>query len=311
MTRSIVVPLDGSELSEQALPLAFRFAESLGATVHIAHVFVPRLDASPRAEELDTEATGYREQEEDARRYLSDVRARYCVAATGRATFDFIRGHPTAGRRGGTAAVVMALRRYASQRRADLIILTSHGRGGINRAWLGSVTDRLVRRARVPVLVVRASVEPGATDLEHVLIPLDGSPLAEQIAPLTLSLAGMVGARVTLLRVIAPRQSLARPAPVARTDIADLARQREEAESYLATALSNAPSEPRTRETTVLSDVNPARAIIAFAESHGVDLIAMTTHGRGGFNRMLTGSVADKVLRGASAHVLIHRPRPV
>jgi nucleotide-binding universal stress UspA family protein len=311
MIKSIVVPLDGSALSEQALPIALRLAGSLGATVHVAHVFVPRLDASPRSETLDADATGYRDLEEEARRYLGDVRTRHCVEATGKATFELIRGRAMTGLRGDTAAVVMALRRYASQRRADLIVLTSHGRGGINRAWLGSVTDRLVRRARVPVLMVRATADPAGSDLEHLLIPLDGSALAEQIAPLALGLAVVAGARVTLLRVITPRPSLARPAPVARTDLADLARQHQEAEAYLARALSAAESEPRERETAVVADANPARAIITFAENHGVDLIAMTTHGRGGFNRLLTGSVADKVLRGSSANILIHRPRPV
>jgi nucleotide-binding universal stress UspA family protein len=233
---------------------------------------------------------------------------------------------------------------YIEDEGIDLVVIATHGWGGIQRAWLGSMTDALVRTASVPVLAVRPrghapmptpvpATEPGAGEepggavtaapytaagqalLEgeiavRPLLPLDGSTLAESAIEPLLDLVGP-DATYTLLRVaqlsVPPdpmvaswtpelwRDQLALLEGEARNDLDELAKQ-------LA---------PRVREvkTVVLSSLSAAPAILAYAEEHQVDLIAISTRGHGGIRRLALGSTADKVLRGSEAPVLIVRPK--
>jgi nucleotide-binding universal stress UspA family protein len=187
--------------------------------------------------------------------------------------------------------------------------MATHARGGLSRAWLGSVADALVRRGTVPMLLVRPRDERIVTSVlfRHILVPVDGSALAEDILPLAQTLATLSGAQLTLLRVIAPQRAIARPAPVTRVNAKYMAEQEAEAVRYLATVSARMTAAgPRTETTTVVAE-NPARAILGYAIDHDVDLIAMSTHGLGGVKRFMIGSVADKVLRGAPIPVLLTR----
>jgi nucleotide-binding universal stress UspA family protein len=208
--------------------------------------------------------------------------------------------------------VVEALARHAELIGAGLIVMSTHGRSGIARAWLGSVADRLIRQSPVPTLVVRPGVEPPdlahEPPMRHILIPLDGSALAERAIDLAVEVGRLTHAHYTLVQVVEPvyRAFLiggAEP-PV---DVEAESAAWKQASEYL----DGVATRLRGQGLTVWSETrigSPATAILESAAVNGADLIAMSTHGRGGVARLLMGSVADKLLRGARVPLLITRP---
>jgi nucleotide-binding universal stress UspA family protein len=220
-------------------------------------------------------------------------------------------------------AVAQAIREQAASSGADLVILATHGRGPLGRFWLGSVADELIRLLPMAALLVRP--REGAADLErelalrHILVPLDGTELAEQILRPALDLGGLLGCRYTLLRVVKPAL---RPAYLPEgTTIAGLRqdavgrqlgegqrRLEEEAHAYLEDVAGRLAEQGREVQTRVVVDERPAAAILREALLRDADLIAIETHGRRMPARLLLGSVADKVIRGTHLPVLVHRP---
>jgi len=301
--RSIVVPLDGSAFSLQALPAAVGLAARARAAVHLLHVHEPPVSpaALPGEPVLESQLASTLVAEMD--RYLRDLAGRIRVR----------RGlEVSATIRHGRVAEVIA--GYAREVGADLIVLTTHGRGGLSRLWLGSIADELLRIADVPLLAVRpARRAPGLgreRQFRHVLVPLDGSDLAEQALAPAIATARLAKARVTLLRVVTPHLAIARPAPVTRLDRAGLVRQQQEAEDYLRGVADRLRQKGVPLTTDVVASGDPARAILRSAAAGRADVIAMATHARGRLGQFLRGSVCDKVLRGASrTAVLLTRPR--
>ena len=210
-------------------------------------------------------------------------------------------------------AVVDALLEHAAHIAADLVVMTTHGRGGLSRAWLGSVTDQLVRRGSIPVLLVRpteAEPEVGApVTFEEVLLPLDGSERDEEIMGQAARLGSLMNAEHILLRVITPLRVIHRPAPVTSVDTKDLARKQADAEAHLERVAERLRRHGLAVRTRVVANERTAHAILEVAREEGVDLIAMATRGHGPIQRAMLGSVADKVLRGASTAVLLYHPR--
>ncbi len=291
--RSVVVPLDGSAFSLQALPAALGLVASAGGSLQLLYVHPsapPALDARSVAE---TTAA--------IERQLQRLAATLRAGSKGAVSVAVREGRPAE-----------AIAAFARETAADLIALTTHGRGGLSRLWLGSVADELLRVSDIPVLAIRPARRAGAGTrprrFRHVLVPLDGSGLAERVLP---SLARVIEgstARVTVLRVLTPHRTIARPAPVTRVDRADLARQRQEAQHYLEGVVARLRRDGIRASWRVVAGPDPARAIIRAAA--GADVIAMTTHVKGRVARFLRGSVCDKVLRGATrAAVLLTRPR--
>jgi nucleotide-binding universal stress UspA family protein len=169
---------------------------------------------------------------------------------------------------------------------------------------LGSVTDELIRRATMPVLVVRPKEkDPGILPepvLDNILIPLDGSALAEQVLEPALDLARLMEARCTLLRVVEP--------PVERAGGGRSDEARTEAAAYLKHVAAKVSSQGLQVQTRVAVAHHAADAILAEAEAPACTLIALATHGRGGLKRLLLGSVADQLVRRALSPVLVNRP---
>ncbi len=143
----------------------------------------------------------------------------------------------------------------------------------------------------------------------HVLIPLDESEVAEQVLEPALALGTLTGADHTLLRVIpwAPDHALGYPGPVPQRPLAD--RQQGEAWTYLRRVAGRLGGRTRSVRPCLVFDQEPtARAILRYAQSHDADLIALATRGRGGLARLFQGSVAERVVQGASVPVLVFRP---
>lgn len=304
MYTKIMVPLDGSRFAEQALPYALMLSRASGAELILAlsHELpgstIPDVTV-PGMERLDEEA---REWEHD---YLRALAKRLREEFDQRTSLIFQQG----------AVVPAALEDVVNEEKPDLVVMTTHGRSGLSRMWLGSVADALVRELTVPILLIRPQ-EESAEDVEpanpfrRVLVPLDGSPTAEAALPHALRLAKLLEAEVTLLCVaFAPPTTLSTYLPqqsfLNRTD---LAAQRSSAEAYLdRTVAELAESSLPHIETRVAEEPSPAVGILDEARELHADIIVMGTHGRSGIGRMVLGSVADKVVRGADRPVMLYR----
>lgn len=314
MYGSILVPLDGSPFGEQALPYALSIARRCGATVQLLNVMTPIATLYAEAPMFVDDHLEQRlrdRQIESQEKYL-DLVARRIEAVSPVKVVKFVDD-------GDVAPTIKA---QAIRNKSDLIVMTTHGRGALARFWLGSVADELVRQSPVPVLLMRPTDlavdltrEPS---LKHILVPLDGSELAEQMLPKVMGLGQLLDADYTLMRVVKPIGTLV---PVGETGavgfqvetmidrIAGLQQQLvREARDYL-----ERTAEPmRDRGLTVGSRVDvadqPATAILEDAVPPQIDMVAMKTHGRRGLSRLFLGSVADKVIRGAHVPVLVHHP---
>jgi nucleotide-binding universal stress UspA family protein len=304
MLDQLLVTLDGSEFGEHAIPFAKAIAEKTGAAVNLSHVScceppTDLLQNTPfQYEGVSMEA--YEEKHaEEQRRYLGEKAAELRAQIAGvEVNSSLLEGY-----------VTEALERRAREIGADLVIMTTHGRTGVSRAWLGSVADSLVRHSRFPLLVIRplgdgeSFPEP---NFKHFLVPLDGSPIGEKILEPTVALGKAMGARFTLLHVVAPHVTVG--ARVSPLPAGHLKERLENAEEYLSGVTERLRGEGVEAEPLIESHFAPARAILNTAEGQDVDLIAIATHGYTGVKRALLGSVTDKVLRAAQWPLLLERP---
>lgn len=297
----ILVPLDGSALSEAALPLAERVARASRATIVLVRVHIPAIigtDAGFIPPHWEAEV---RESERD---YLSragnDLASRSGLAVE----TELLEGTPGE-----------AIGRYAERAGANLIVASTSGRTGWNRAWIGSTADWLVRFAPVPVLLVRPEPDAAVSDrpATHVLVPLDGSDRSEKILPDALRLARVGHARMTLLRVVPPVArsfgAYGTPGATASRDeqrTLDVMREAKDALERVADRLRK--EEPSLQvETEVIASESIAGAILERARDASADAVAMCSRGRGA-SRLLLGSVADKLLRGFDGVLLLLGP---
>lgn len=191
---------------------------------------------------------------------------------------------------------------------ADWIAMTTQGRSGVARWALGSVAERVLQGAEVPVFLVRASTTPARGRLHHILVPLDGSPLAEQALTEVQALAQRPDAKITLLQVIQSldegnQKILFANKAEAKAAFAEWCADAEKYLQQVARQLLTVGVVTEWR--AILGD--PAPTILQFAVDEEVDLIAMTTYGRTGLQRAFYGSVANKVLRGATCPLLLVR----
>jgi nucleotide-binding universal stress UspA family protein len=294
MLRNLLVPLDGSELAEQALPLAVSIAKQVGATLYLARVVPLSVQFSVETWPAVEEARGYLENTVARVRTVADVPVEMSVL---------------------TGNIGERLEENARDVKADLVVLTTHGRGPLSRFWFGSIADELIRRLPVALLAVHPRQAPpdlrALPALSRILIPLDGSPLAERILSPAQALGRPWKVDYTLFQSVYPMTVPAYEAAFyasGSVDDAVLAQARRNAHDYLETIALMFRSEALPVRTVVAAHLHPALAILEAAELERADVIAIATHGRGGLGRLLLGSVADKVLRGATIPVLIQRP---
>lgn len=306
MIRSVLVPLDGSPLSEHALPLAAAVARRAGARLVLARVH----ELLPPAYGV---GVGFAEKVDDAleekeRAELDAVRSRLPADLIDKVTAELLEGD-----------IVPALAARAAS--ADLVVMSTHGYGPLARFWLGSVADQMVRVLPVPLLLVRPERTPAELDrepsLQKIVVPLDGTAAAEGILGPVVDIARLTGASLLLVRVVRPLllEGFAPAAddekPPERSLLYELrgaqAGQEAEARSYLEAAAGKLIRKGLTVQTRVQVAEQPSAAIFQAAEAAGADLVALTTHGRHGLPRLLIGSVADKLIRGSTLPVLLTR----
>jgi nucleotide-binding universal stress UspA family protein len=302
MYRVIMVPVDGSAFSRAAVFQALRLARKEGARLRLVRVASPPIFVGgPETAALDT--VGWKAERANILGQL------YQLAAECRASADV--DVTTALEEGSIAD---ALRIHALQHHVDLIVMSTHARGGLARVFLGSVADSLIRETGLPVLVVRppslaTEMESGPC-FKRILIALDGSPLAERSLKPALRLAELEGAEIHLLRIVPADRNIplgelqATVGPARASDVQD-------ALWYVSgVRILLSERDVRVRTAVRVADDIPS-AILDYAETHDVDVIAIGTHGRGGLARVAVGSVADRLVREANISVLAIHPEKV
>jgi nucleotide-binding universal stress UspA family protein len=295
----ILVGLDGSPLAETTLGYVKMLAKGLDADVTLLHVL--HLPESVSRKDLDLavdeavkkalpQAQAYLERTQEALQAAS-IRSKVAVV-TGDAAAEIVN--------------------YAETEGNDLIALATHGRSGLEQLLHGSVADRVTHLTTVPLLLVNPTTEWVAAppEIKQVLVPLDGSPLAEAVLPLAEKFATSFNVPIVLLRIVEMLnfdmygpESGADPMGYERT----LQLLREAAEGYLEQVANRLRQGGLKVEARAVLGF-PAPAIAAYAHDHPGSLLVLGTHGRGGIVGFFLGSVARRVVQQADAPIIVVRP---
>lgn len=304
MYRNIVVPLDGSSFAEQAIPTAAAMANALGSILTLV-----------RVHEMTTYDFGFRDDadgilRQEENEYLSQAAAEVWKNYEMHAATDLLAGH--------AADEICA---YASRSGDSLVVMSTHGRTGLSRAWLGSTADGVLHHATTPMLILRASEEQHngtagwPLPFRSIVVPLDGTPFSEQVLGHAAAVAEASSAKLVLLHVVAPvipappdfPIPYMPPSAILGDATRDLVDRSEQYTRRITDALRGShPGIDVCAQVAV--DDNVARAIIETTEKRNADLVAMATHARG-LSRLVIASVADKVVRGGPGAVLLIRPQ--
>lgn len=303
MFQTMLIPLDGSESSEHCLPLARAIARASSSTVHLVEVHAPVVPG-PLLSSTQFDYQGL-DMEAYAERHREEMGAQLApIAAAFEAEGVPAHAAVLEGR------VVDQIAEHAESVGVDLIVMTTHGRSGSSRMWLGSVADGLVRHTHIPIIMLRVGDEQrppiGLDDVRHILVPLDGSDLGERILEPVAALTRISGARLTLVHVVASHAALGGGVVPLVPD--DIVRLNDQADAYLTGVAKRLREDGLSVETRLAEGEGAATMIAAMADELDADLIALATHGHGGFRRAMIGSVADKVLRSSGLPLMVLRP---
>lgn len=301
--RSILVPLDGSALAEKSLAPALQLARAMAGRVSEGSVRLILLRVVGPVALVAADPMLYDELMrmgvDEAQAYLRTV-LQTVDAGPLHVEVQAVSGAPAD-----------AIVRYAEEHDVDLIVMSSHGRTGSSRWVYGSVAEKVLHHAPCATVIIRAHVAVAMFQNRKILVPLDGSPLAERALEPALAIAEAVQSDVTLLRVAPGREPLPQTMLPSGEDLGvarDIAaaQERAEAEAYLQRIYA-ARANRHLFFDVVTTGGDIADAIVSYADERHMDLIVMSSHGRSGIGRWLHGSVAEKVLRGADCATLIIR----
>ena len=295
MYKRILVPLDGSPMGDRVLPYVRNLGKKLEAKVELFRVF------DPQPEFFYPEPFEFQDRHDALERYREEVMtamgtAKTDLEAAGVAATAVFHGPAkveTGGEKTdhtfGTAAEHIVLESEKVQ--DTLIVMSTHGRSGVGRWVMGSVTDKVLHAVKTPLLIIRAEGNDAILDgsMGHIVVPLDGSALAENILPHAVVLAKALEAKICLVRATADD----------KVDADERDHLERLGERILAQGVTSV-------ECVVLHG-DPAAAIVDLTHEHPDALVAMTTHGRSGMGRWLMGSVADRVVRHAAGPVMVLR----
>jgi nucleotide-binding universal stress UspA family protein len=302
MYSKILVPLDGSKTAETALPLARSFARSLEIPVELLGV----VDIAEMARHVSADRVSMlRTLVDDATRKFGDYLERVAK--------NFPNGKVLCTVRQGNAPE--AIIESAAAEKQTLIAMATHGRSGLDRWLLGSVAEKVLRGASNPTLVVRAKEERnptwGMATLKRVIVPLDGSELAEHILPYVEALAKHLDLEVTLFGIYGGPLAAGRKGDgFYNADQMDvlIAELRAEIVTYLGIKTEEMKRRGLEKVSFIAKEGLAADEIMALARHTPDSLIAMCTHGRSGVQRWMLGSVTETVVRHGGAPVLVVRP---
>jgi nucleotide-binding universal stress UspA family protein len=303
MYHRILVPLDGSRLAERVLPYA-----TLLARKSAARLILVQAQGESLAQRVDpwvaVEPVNPVDQAAGATAHVPDAAATYLDGLAARLVDGGVAAEVFLVHGSGGDAIVRATREQG----ADLLALTTHGRSGLGRWLYGSVADHVLRHATIPVLLLPAGgTQPWDSEsARRVLVPLDGSELAETALDPASTLARVLGAELVLVQAIEPGVSPA--SEVSGGPLVDPAPLLAAAGEYLEGVAAALRAQGHTVVTQ--SAVGHAWPVIsAAASAQSAAGIAMATHGRSGLARLVLGSVATATLQHAVVPLLFVRPR--
>ena len=282
MFDNILIPTDGSECAQAAVGYAEDLAKRYESNVHALCVADSRtLENAPQYEQIK------KESEEVAKRTCNDL------SVSGVPVEQAVR----------TDIPHKAILRYATEQDIDLIVMGTHGRTGVERYLLGSVTEKVVRLSDVPVLTVKAEDDSDARyPYTDILVPTDGSEGAEAAIGPAVDVASTYDARLHGLSVI---DTMAMGVDVRSGAI--LEALEESAQSAVDSVEEQATRASVSAVETAIEHGNPYRGIRSYVEDQDIDLVVMGTHGRSGIERYLLGSVAEKTVRASAVPVMTVR----
>jgi nucleotide-binding universal stress UspA family protein len=297
MYSKIVVPLDGSATAEAVLPYVEALAVGFKTSVELLSAFdIGAMAAHISDEKMHHLDTMIANEEKNRIGYLEQTAKRFSRFPTER---KVVRGKPE--------DVILET---ASKEGDTLIAMATHGRSGTDRWLLGSVAEKVLRGTTHPLFLVRAAVAQRISErvIDSIVVPLDGSPLAEKILPTVANWARVLDIEVTLIRAFEFPTAAYYGSEDALPDYDAFSQDaRRHAAEYLK-AKEDALVAEGVRTVSILTlQGTAADEIIGYARTTTRGLVAMSTHGRSGVRRWMLGSVTEKVVRHGTEPVLIVR----
>ena len=300
--QNIVVPIDFSKMSVQAIQAARRLAQRFGASIHLTHVhhlnyaadFV--VAAPPVVPFMPYKQTGEESvlKELQAVARESGVSSSSCHVLTGAPPFDEIC-------------------RFAQTIAADLIVMPTHGRTGLKHVFLGSTAERIVQHSSCPILVTRENALQSNNGslfrFKSILVPVDFSSCSLESVRYAISFAREFGAKIILLHATYLGYIYSTEG-TAIYDIPGLQKRARKTAERKMRGLVRTVNFGDTKYEMVFTEGSPVLDICAFAKDHDVDLIITSTHGLTGFRHVLIGSIAEQVVRHAPCSVLVVPSHP-
>ncbi len=301
MFKRIVVPIDGSPLSDSALDLALSIAREAEAEVACCHAVETRavFDAAPTFGVLADPNRAIDELKNQGEAVLAEARAKAAVAGVPLTT-HFVLNEP-----------VSATIKVAEEWAADVIVMGTHGRKGFEHLLLGSIAEGVLRSCSIPVMTVRDGARESHTGwpFERILVAVDDSGPAEAAAAVALAFGERQNTRLIFCTVIAADP----PADLSTSYTYDARAFREElqlAAKRLIDPLKIWADEHHIAAETLVVEGDAVTEIQRAAEAARADLVIVGSHGRRGLRRLCMGSVAETLVRSSAVPVLVVRTLP-
>jgi nucleotide-binding universal stress UspA family protein len=291
----VLVPLDGSRLAEAVLPIATRLTDACGARISLLHAIEKGAPAQVHGER-------HLISSKEAEEYLAQVSQR--LTAPTRQVDYHIHEVPVGD-------VPESIASHAEEAQSNLIILSTHGEGGIREALWGSIAQQVLQRSARPVLLVRARSDGQTAEFapRSIMVPLDATAAAEAALPFATALARCLGAHLRLVIVVATTETVSgEQIPTATflpaTTRALLDVQEKQALAYLERLAQSI----RATGVPTIAEVRRGETVAELATDtgeHGDGLVVVATHGRAGLQAIWASSVADRLLKRTRAPILL------
>ena len=294
--KSILVPTDFSDASLESAKFVMRLCKQVNTNAHVLH----SIDASPFA--MYGDYTGWQEI-----RVTDEVREN-----ADKELDKFIRklgtDAPVSGKNVVTTDdVATSICEAAKTEGASLIAMSTHGRSGINRVLLGSVTEQVLRNAPCPVLTTRPKSIAGDGDIKSIVCTTDFSKPAMACAKLAVETAKTLGAKLTILHVIDEEQLALLHAHPMLSEYINKETLKEHTQASLDKFTKELGLDPKENAVLYSFKGHSGDGVVDYTDNNSTDMIIMSTHGYSGAKHLLLGSVTERVVRRASCPVLATR----
>ena len=297
--QNIVVPIDFSKMSAQAIQTAKRLARRLGASIHLVHVRQFNYAADFVAPAPPMVPFSFMPHEQDGdQSVLKELETVASECGLSSASCHVLNGAPP----------LDEICRLGQTIPADLIVMPTHGRKGLKHVFLGSTAERIVQHSSCPVLVARgnsAQSENGSRfRIKTILVPVDFSNCSREGLRYAIAFANEFGAKIILLHATYLGYIYSSE-DTALYDIPGLKKAARKKAERRMRELVRSVNFAGVKFETVFTEGSPVFDICAYAKDHDVDLIITSTHGLTGFTHVLIGSIAEHVVRHAPCSVLV------